>query len=237
MRTSLTHIDRDDEDGFSLVEVMVAVLILGIIGAVVLTSVVQAMQRTASATNRTNALTDIERGLERISRQIRTADPLVIDPDGQCDALSTANCVDRVLTRRMDAFTFSDGEQVSYSYYLVDVGTDVELRQDVTRVDIATGTTTATANGEFIAEIANLDPAVGQPLFRFMGVDATTGEVATIDCLNDPASAADDLTVDQCRTAYATASVVEITLMKVLTDGEPLRVSTLVNIRNTRYQS
>lgn len=228
LRPVLTSRTADDR-GFTLVELLVVVLILGMIGSIVLVSVVQAMDRTSSATNRTNALTDIERGLERITRQIRVADPLVIDPDGACNTLATATCVDEVLTRRMDAVTFSGGEQVNYSYYLVEGADDVELRQDIERVDIATGTTVETSNGEFIAEIGNLEPTVGQPLFRFLAEDPVTGELDEIDCTG--------LTVDACRTRYATASVVEITLMKVLQEGDPLRVGTSVNIRNTRYES
>ena len=181
------------------------------------------------ATDRTNALTDIERGLERITRQIRVADPLVIDPDGACDSLTVARCVDEVLTRRMDAITFSGTEQVNYSYYLVDTGDDVELRQDVTRVDIATGTALGTSTGEFIAEIANLDPAVGQPLFTFFRIDPVTQGLVELDCTG--------VSVDTCKTYYGTASMIEITLMKVLDEGDPLRVGTTVNIRNTRYQS
>lgn len=219
------------EQGFTLVELLVTMMILGIISAIVVVSVVGSMRRTTVAANRTNALVDIERGLERMSREIRVADPLVIDPDGSCDSMTTADCVDEVLTRRMDAVTFRGGEQVNHSYYLVELPEGVELRQDTERVDPATGTVTSTSTGEFIAEIANLDPdpTIGRPLFRFLREDPVTKALVDIDCTG--------LTVPDCRTAYGTASVVEITLMKVLDEGDPLRVSTVVNIRNTRYRA
>ena len=218
----------ETEAGFTMVELAVAVAILGIIGAIMLTSVVRALQITTAATDRTNALTDIERGLERVTRQIRTADPLLIDPDGTCDSgnLSGADCESLVLQRRLDADSYSDGGLTTFSYYLVDTGTTIALRQDITFIDLSTGVSTPTSTGSFIADIANL--TTGVPLFRFLSEDPVTGALVPISC-----TAVDR---DVCRGAYATASVVEMTMSKVLTDGDPLTISTSVSIRNTRYQ-
>lgn len=225
----LNHGHGDDR-GFTLVELMVAILILGIVGGVVVTSVVKALQVTTQANQRTTALTDIERGIERVSRQIRVADPLLIDPDGACDSLASGPvCEDTVLQRRLDADTYADGKLTTFSYYLVDTADGVELRQDITTTNLDTGTVVENATGEFIADIANLE--TGTPLFRFLAPDAVTGELIELDC-----STLADTSVDACRNAYATASVIEMTLSKTLPDSEPLTVSTRVNIRNTRYE-
>ena len=50
---AVTSPRRDQEDGFTLAELLVVILVLGIISVVVLTSVVQAMQRTWRQTGRT----------------------------------------------------------------------------------------------------------------------------------------------------------------------------------------
>jgi prepilin-type N-terminal cleavage/methylation domain-containing protein len=217
-----------DELGFTLIEVVVALGILSIIGVIMITSVVRALAITTQVNERTNALTDIERGLERVTRQIRTADPLLIDPDGTCDSndLTGEQCETDVLQRRLDADAYSDGGLVTYSYYLVDSGTNVELRQDATFTDTTTGVSSVTSTGSFIADIANI--SLGTPLFRFLSEDPVTGELVPISCAG--------LDRDLCRSAYATASMVEMTMSKILTEGAPLTVSTAVNIRNTRYQ-
>lgn len=220
---------QSDDEGFTLVEVLVAILLLGIIGGFVLTSVVQALQVTSETSERTDALTDVQRGLERVSRQIRTADPLEIDPDGDCAGMSTSDCVDLVLTRRLDATTFIDGARREYAYYLVDTGDGVELRQDLDEYDADTGALIRSSNGEFIADIANLK--TGTPLFQFKAVDSVSGALKDVDCTTPVL-----LDVDDCRSLYATSSVVKITLEKLLRDDEVVSASTAATIRNTRYE-
>jgi prepilin-type N-terminal cleavage/methylation domain-containing protein len=220
--------DRDGQSGFTFVELMVAILILAVLGTVTLTCVVRALQIAEVATQRTNALTDIERALARVTRQIRAADPLLIDPDGTCDAsnLSGADCESLVLTRRLDADVYRDGGRATYSYYLVDTGATAELRQDITVTDLATGSATGTSTGSLIVDIAS--PTTSASLFRFFAVDPADGALSAISCVG--------IDRDACRSAYATASVVEMTMSRALSQGQPLTISTSVNIRNTRYQ-
>lgn len=220
------------EQGFTLIELMVVIAILSVIGGVVVASVVRALEVTTQANERTNALTDIERGLERVTRQIRVADPLLIDPDKQCDSLSLSatECETQVLQRRLDALSYANNQLVQNSYYLDTSSPSVELQQDVTITDPDTGNIVADSTGQFIADIANLK--TGTPLFRFLAPDSVSGELTEITCGDLGATEAD---VDECRSRYATASVVEMTLSKVLTDSTPLTASTAVNIRNTRF--
>lgn len=62
---------ESDESGFSLVELLVVVLILGIVGAMTLTSLVQGMRTTDRIEARIQASTDLQRAAERIARDLR----------------------------------------------------------------------------------------------------------------------------------------------------------------------
>lgn len=66
---------RQDDDGFTLVELLVVIVLVGIIGGTVVTSVVRSLDVTQRATSRVEALTDMQRAMERMSRNIRVAEP------------------------------------------------------------------------------------------------------------------------------------------------------------------
>lgn len=69
----LTDSARPDEQGFSLIELLVIMVILGVLGAMVTTSVVQGMRVSDQADRRVEALTDLQRAGQRISRELRMA--------------------------------------------------------------------------------------------------------------------------------------------------------------------
>ena len=83
----LTPSTRHDEDGFTLVELLVILVILSVLGAMVTTSVVQGMKVSNQADRRVEALTDLQRAGQRVSRELRmacsveeaTADKAVVD--------------------------------------------------------------------------------------------------------------------------------------------------------------
>lgn len=72
----LTGVRRSDESGFTLVELLVVMVILGVVGAITVAGVVRGMQTSAHAQDRVEALTATETTLERITRELRAADPL-----------------------------------------------------------------------------------------------------------------------------------------------------------------
>lgn len=64
------------EQGFTLVELLVVVLIVGVVGAVTTTGVVRGMRTTADAQDRAEAQATTRTTAERASRELRMADPL-----------------------------------------------------------------------------------------------------------------------------------------------------------------
>jgi type II secretory pathway pseudopilin PulG len=202
---------RDAEGGWTLVELLVVLLLVGVVGGVVTSSSIAAMRATRQSQERTYALTDIQRGLERVGRELRAAAPLELDPSGVYSDGIVANIV-------------RDGEEISFRYYLSDeVDGSVSLLEDVERRDMATGTV-STQNGLFIADIANRE--TGTPLFRYFRTHPVSGLLEEVDC--------DELDESACAQQHGTATQVQLTLEKTLPEQDPISVQTVVNIRNTR---
>ena len=209
-----------DERGFTLVELLVVLVLIGVVGGVVTSSVISGLLATDRADARISALSDLQRGIERVGRELRAADPLVFEVD-------LADPDPPKFSEEVLAEVYRDGERIRFRYYLVDVGDGVgELREDVTRY-AADGSVAESRDGLFIADVANLQ--TGTPLFTYYTSDATTGGLEKITC-TDPADAA-------CRDEHVTATQVQLQLEKLLPEQEPIRLETVVNIRNTRFTS
>lgn len=65
-----------EDHGVTVVELLVAILLLGIVGTITVTGLVQGMQTTRYSQDRVEALAATQTGLERMSRELRAADPL-----------------------------------------------------------------------------------------------------------------------------------------------------------------
>ena len=72
MRTMIRNRTQDD-GGFTLVELLVVMLIMGIVGAFTMTSLVQGLQVSNDADRRIQALTDLQQSGQRVSRELRMA--------------------------------------------------------------------------------------------------------------------------------------------------------------------
>lgn len=66
---------RSDE-GFSLVELLVVTLLLGVIGSVVVTGLVRSMQVSQETQARMQATAELQRTADRVGRELRAACPL-----------------------------------------------------------------------------------------------------------------------------------------------------------------
>jgi prepilin-type N-terminal cleavage/methylation domain-containing protein len=204
---------RRDESGLTLVELLVVVVILGVIGGFVTSTVITSLQATRKGEARVMALNDLQRGIERVGRELRAAEELQIapgtDPSGNVGAQVVRN-----------------GQRITYRYYLVDVGDSAELREDVTRRGLD-GTLIDAQDGLFIADIANLE--TDTPLFTYYVTDPTTGQLAEIDCAG--------LTVTQCEQRHTTATQIQLSLAKLLPEQPPIQVETIVNVRSFRISN
>jgi prepilin-type N-terminal cleavage/methylation domain-containing protein len=204
-----------DEAGLTLVELLTVIVILGVIGGFVTNTVITALEATRKGEARVMALNDLQRGVERVGRELRAAEELKIatgtDPAGN-----------------VGAQVVRDGQRITYRYYLVDVGDGAELREDVVRQTLA-GAPIDARNGLFIADIANLE--TDTPLFTYYVTNPTTGQLAEIDC------ATEGLTTSQCEQRHATATQIQLTLEKLLPEQAPIQVETIVNVRSVRIQS
>lgn len=72
----MTGSTRADDEGYTLVEMLVVVILLGIIGGIVSTTAIGGMRSTRQAQNRAYSTEAIQAQIERMARDIRVADPI-----------------------------------------------------------------------------------------------------------------------------------------------------------------
>jgi type II secretory pathway pseudopilin PulG len=199
-----------DEAGVTLVELLVVVLLLGVVGGTVTASVITSFQASRRGEARVMALNDLQRGIERVGRELRAAEELLVEPGTEP-------------SDEIGAEVIRDGQRITYRYYLVPLGDGAELREDVTRRTLS-GDLISQRDGLFIADIANLE--TGSSLFTYFVTDPVTRQLDEIDCegLSDVA----------CEQRHATATQIQLTLEKFLPEQPPIQVETVVNIRSVR---
>jgi prepilin-type N-terminal cleavage/methylation domain-containing protein len=110
------------DEGFSLVEMLVTLVLLGVVSGLVMTMVIQASKTAARQNDQTYTLTAAKVALERITRDIRGANSLTTT-DPREVAFVTRTTTTRKATR----------------VYVRTTGTATELLQRDTTTDINTG--------------------------------------------------------------------------------------------------
>jgi type II secretory pathway pseudopilin PulG len=108
------------ESGATLVELLVVMVIFAAVGGVVLTSTVNALQNAAATNARIDALQELELAMQRVTRDLRAADPLELVA-GEYDTA-------------LGASILRDGARSSVRFRLIDVG-DVQqmVREDTSQ--------------------------------------------------------------------------------------------------------
>lgn len=67
-----------DDSGITMVEVMVVIVLMGIVGSVMTTSLVKGMEASASTQSRFDALTDLQESVDRMTRELRAGAPVQV---------------------------------------------------------------------------------------------------------------------------------------------------------------
>ncbi len=203
---------RDDDEGFTLVELLVVIVLLGVVGTIVVTATISSLGAASSAEDRIRALNDLQLGVQAVGRELRAANPLVLDANGDYETSVSASVL-------------RDGDRFVFDYYLDehDDGSTA-LFQDVNRYSLA-GDHLSTREGVFITDIANDE--TGTPVFEYYAIDPETRELELIDC--------ETLSESECRTEHLTAQQVGLTLEKQLPGQDPIAVESVFNIRNTHF--
>lgn len=173
---------RGDERGFTLIELLVAVSLMGVVGAVTVGGVVRSLQVTTVASARVEAMTDLQRVQERITRAVRAADPIGVATPDQLQV----TVHDDALRRRVLTFTKAGAV----------------LRQREVTFPSPAGAATSDVT-TVMTDL--LDPA--QPAFAYhTGVDADPATADVIDPWGTPAVLSDIRQVDVLLTGQVTGA-------------------------------
>ena len=207
-----------EQAGFTLVELLVVLLLIGVIGGFVTTSIVRSMQVSRTVSERAIALHDIERSLQVVARELRVADPIYLAADGDYAFTIGAETV-RDRTIQVHTFTIEteDGSEEGVQF----------LFQEINEYDLD-------AVGEG-------DPLATEPVTlprRRLITDVDNGIQAVFTYHDEEGEEIDDCDPEvsgDCAALYADASQIGIRLVRNLDGQEPIRAETRVNVRNTRY--
>lgn len=157
MRT-LTRI-REDEQGVSLVELLVVVAITVVVGLVVTSGMSSAVRATTQTQRRIDALTDLQRAVARVGREVRAARPL-------CSA-SNATRIVAVVDRGT--------ERHRYTYEIVTASGATTLRE-TREIVSGTGSASCTASAASTRQVTAATDVVSATIFTY---HTSTGAATT----------------------------------------------------------
>lgn len=205
--TTRTRTRQARRTGLTLVELLVAMVLFAVAGTIALTTLITVSESTRAGTERSVRLADIQTAMERMSRDLRAARPLLLDPAG---AYGTA----------LGAVVYRDDSRVEYRWRVEenDEG-GLDLRQDrrVFRPEDSDIVTTASSN----ALVTRVTNGPDEPLFRYYAADGSE-----ITCNG---------TSSDCRSQHLAARQIELTFLLELDEqDDPLVSSTRTGVRNTR---
>ena len=142
------------EGGFTLVELLIVMVLMGVVGTVTLASFVQSSRSAQTATERLDAVNDLTPAMQRMTRDLRAASPLVIDTGGQYTTKVGTEFVRGGVTYRID-------------YYVDGVGADAKVLSDRSIV-AADGTLTPVGTSNLVADVEN---EATDPVFSYFDND------------------------------------------------------------------
>jgi prepilin-type N-terminal cleavage/methylation domain-containing protein len=212
---------RDHQDGFTLVELLVVMVLLGVVGGIVLNAIVTGSASARASTARTIALHDLEIALQRVGRDLRAADPLYVTSGTDLEDYGRQVGAEIVHDRAVHFVTFSveliDGQQ--------------QLVQDTASVDL----------DELIESGLPIEDVITTQPQRALvtGVDNPTDVFTYYDREGEPIICAPgvDASKEDCDLLYSDAYQLGIRLERAVAGQEPVQAETRINVRNMRYRS
>jgi prepilin-type N-terminal cleavage/methylation domain-containing protein len=166
--------DQGSDAGVTLVELLVSIILLGIVGAISSAAIITATRTQQATTGLVEARTEAARVVERVSRDLRAANPLRV-------AEATSVTVD----------TLRGGTCERRRYY---VGADARMMLDVSRFASGTACNVVGANPGSVTTSSIADDVTGSnPMFTYFRWNSTTGARVQVA---SPVAAADLRRVD-----------------------------------------
>jgi prepilin-type N-terminal cleavage/methylation domain-containing protein len=212
---------RDREEGFTLVELLVVMVLLGVVGGVVVNAIVTGSASARASTARTMALHDLEIALQRVGRDLRAADPLYVTSGTDAEDYGRQVGAEIVRDRSVHFVTFGvetiDGRQ--------------QLVQDTASVDL----------DELIESGLPIDDLITTQPRRTLvtEVDNPTDVFTYFDREGEPITCRPgiDASKEDCDLLYSDAYQLGIRLERVVAGQQPVQAETRINVRNMRYRS
>lgn len=152
---------RADEDGLTLIELLVVMVILGIVGTVAMMGMINGMQATDRVDRRVEALTELQRNAERITRELRGGLTSHGAPADDGCVVMPLNDYDTQLAIQRTA------ERLRFSWSLP-TGSST-LTESVARWDAATSSWVAVSSRPITTGLQNR--ADGVPVFTYLDRD------------------------------------------------------------------
>jgi prepilin-type N-terminal cleavage/methylation domain-containing protein len=145
---------RCQDEGFSLVELLVVIILMGIVGTVITNSVVSATRAARTQDDETRTLVTAKIAMERITREIRGANALVMCQPRTMSFTMTRNNIRTAITFRVDTAS----------------ATSSEINEAKTTTDLATGVSTTTTT----KVLGGLAIGASDAVFSYADADGAT---------------------------------------------------------------
>lgn len=159
---------------FTLIEMMVAATIVVVIGTITVAGIVQGMQVSRDMQDRVRAFEELQVAIQRVGREIRAADPIVLDPDGDYHS-------------HIGAEVYRNEGKVIYEFTVVDNGDGTKRLESVKSTYTNPDDTTPSSVSTDV--LVDLIPADADEVFRYYDADGVE--------IPDGSSSADYLTASQ----------------------------------------
>lgn len=198
----LSRIHHDD--GFSLVELLVTIMLMLIVGGVVTSGVVAGMRTTVRTENRITALTDAQKGLERVTRHVRASDARAVTSPS---TVLVAAGPTRVVADLVDE---AGNERIRHHYDVLTAGTTTRLCHRMETFTLGTPapyTATTSCDAVLVGDLQN----AAIPVFQFQD-DAGAALASPI--------------------ALGSVRRVVVSLERGIPGEQPLQLTTSVTLRN-----